>query len=166
MWNYRQHFNLHTLWHNLFSCTCIWRCAFILWWQNLNWKFLLWQTTVTTKETVQVTTLELKENDLSEEEDIQYGESVVLYIWLEICIHFRVCLLEDNLKIISSIFYWFLFWIIKLCAMVFTRVYQCTYTCILMYHYEIQLLEYCNKQNRKDFSLMALHIASDFVFTL
>lgn len=49
--------------------------AFILWWQNLNLKFLLWQTTVTTKETVQVTTLEPKENDLSEEEDIQYGES-------------------------------------------------------------------------------------------
>ena len=81
---------------------------FILWWQNLNFKFLPWQTTVTTKETVQVTTLEPKENDLSEEEDIQYGESVVLYIWLEICIHFRVCLLEGNLKMISSIFYWFL----------------------------------------------------------
>lgn len=30
---------------------------------------------MTTKETVQVTTLEPKENDLSEEEDIQYGES-------------------------------------------------------------------------------------------
>ena len=135
MCNYRQHFNLHTLWHIYFHTHVYEGVAFILWWQNLNYKFLPWQTTVTTKETVQVTTLEPKENDLSEEEDIQYGESVVLYIWLEICIHFKVSLLEGNLKIISSIFYWFIFWIIKLCAMVFTRVYQCTCTCILVYHY-------------------------------